>query len=163
MIPNDRAFNGKIFFEYDGKIFYRWHHLKMAGNYTILFRVVSTKSEHKQGIALFFSDFAGSIFFNGEKMKPLKGFQHYVLTEDKISSTGIEISVQAESGYLFFGNGAEDESGTCFKAGAYGCAFWIEIISDNHLRFHCNDYEYDDDFDDFVFDLEINQEKNSLL
>ena len=37
----------------------------------------------------------------------------------------------------------------------YANAFWIESFSKNHYRFHCNDHQMDDDFDDLIFDLEI--------
>ena len=43
-----------------------------------------------------------------------------------------------------------------FSAGyLYGNAFWMEQLSDNRYRFHCNDHQMDDDFDDLIFDLEI--------
>ena len=43
-----------------------------------------------------------------------------------------------------------------FTAGfLYGNAFWVEQISDTRHRFHCNDHKLDDDFDDLIFDLEI--------
>lgn len=36
----------------------------------------------------------------------------------------------------------------------YGNAFWVEELSKNLYRFHCNDHRMDDDFDDMIFDLE---------
>ena len=43
-----------------------------------------------------------------------------------------------------------------FSAGhLYGNAFWMDQHSDNRYRFYCNDHKMDDDFDDLVFDLEI--------
>ena len=45
-----------------------------------------------------------------------------------------------------------------FSAGfLYGNSFWIEQLSDNQYRFHCNDHKMDDDFDDLIFDLKIEQ------
>ena len=61
--------------------------------------------------------------------------------------------VHAKSGQLVFANASQE--GEFFRCGAFGCAFWIENISENHLRFHCNDHEYDDDFDDLIFDMII--------
>lgn len=40
-------------------------------------------------------------------------------------------------------------------ANLYGNAFWMQSISDNCHRLHCNDHKMDDDFDDLIFDLEI--------
>ena len=37
----------------------------------------------------------------------------------------------------------------------YGNAFWVESFSKNLYRFHCNDHRMDDDFNDLIFDLEI--------
>ena len=61
--------------------------------------------------------------------------------------------MSVENGGIFFGNASEDKSIPMFRSGSFGCAFWIEELTENHLRFHCNDHEYDDDFDDFIFDM----------
>ncbi len=43
-----------------------------------------------------------------------------------------------------------------FTAGhLYGNAFWIEPLCEHRYRFHCNDHKMDDDFDDLIFDLEV--------
>ena len=48
-----------------------------------------------------------------------------------------------------------------FSAGhLYGNAFWMEQLSDNRYRFYCNDHRMDDDFDDLIFDLEIESMPN---
>ena len=38
MIPNSKAFNGKSFYECDGKIIYRWHKILRLGDYQINIR-----------------------------------------------------------------------------------------------------------------------------
>ena len=49
-----------------------------------------------------------------------------------------------------------DESKTeSFTGGSYANAFWIEELGGCVYRFHCNDHEMDDDFNDFVFELEV--------
>ena len=57
MIPSDKAFDGKPFYEYDGRMYYRWYSLKIDKPYIVKFKLVDTKSTNNQGIALFFSDF----------------------------------------------------------------------------------------------------------
>ena len=58
------------------------------------------------------------------------------------------------------GRAREQFRGCTFTSGfsaanLYGNAFWIETLTENTLRFHCNDHKMDDDFDDLIFDLEI--------
>ena len=153
MIPSDRAFNGKRFYEYDGKTFYRWYHLEKLGEYQVRLKIISTKSNNLQGIAMFFSDFKGSISLNGENIQILKGFKHYVFKDGQFPNNEMLFVVHAKSGHLLFNNASQE--GEFFSCGAFGCAFWIENIAENHLRFHCNDHEYDDDFDDLIFDMVI--------
>ena len=156
MIPNNRAFNGKSYFEHDGKTFRRWYSIDKVGHYKLKINVISTKSVHKQGIALFFSDFKGNLLLNGENLPVLKGkFKHYVFDEDIVSAHGLILSVQAEKGMLVLGNGSRTPGDGGFECGAFGCSFWTEALSENKFRFHCNDHEMDDDFDDLIFELEI--------
>lgn len=156
MIPNSKAFNGKSFYECDGKIIYRWHKILRLGDYQINIRVVQINSNHKQGIALFFSDFKGKVKLNGAALPVLKGkFQHYTFKQDDILNKEIVLTVHAESGSLVIGNASQMPGDECYECGAFGCAFWIEEFGTDTFRFHCNDHEYDDDFDDFVFDLII--------
>ncbi len=156
MIPNSRAFNGKSSYEFDGKTVYRWHHIHRKGDYNLHFSIKSINSNHKQGIALFFSNFKGRIFLNGDTLPILKGkFKHYTFKEDEISNGEFILNVHAEEGHIFFGNASEVPGNNGYECGAFGCAFWIEMIGENHYRFHCNDHEYDDDFNDLIFDMEI--------
>ena len=78
-----------------------------------------------------------------------------MFNENELSVKDVVLSVHAESGALFLGNASERPEIKTFTCGAFGNAFWIETIAPNHLRFHCNDHEYDDDFDDLIFDMQI--------
>lgn len=163
MIPNSKSFDGKSFYEFNGKTFYRWHYVKIKGKYTLHFRIVSVNSCHKQGIALFFSDFKGTIFLNGTKLAIPKGrFKHYIFKADSIPNGEFTLDVCAKEGYLYFANASEVPGDNGYECGALGCAFWIESIGCERSRFHCNDHEYDDDFDDFVFDLEVKRFSEEL-
>ena len=55
MIPNDRAFNGKTSYEFDGKTYFRWYYIKNTGDYFLRIKIISTDSVNKQGITLNFS------------------------------------------------------------------------------------------------------------
>lgn len=68
----------------------------------------------------------------------------------------IEIKLLLEKGHILLCNGSDPigDKQFCHSLG-FGCAMYIEKISDNKYRFHCNDHENDDDFDDLVFEMEI--------
>ncbi len=156
MIPNDKAFNGKSSYTCDGKTFSRWYYFRDIGSYHLRFANIRTNSPNKQGLALFFSDFKGELFLNGRKLPVLKGkHQHYTFEVDQLPADGFALSVVIRSGCLYFGNASKRTETTSFTCGAFGNAFWTEALSENQIRFHCNDHEYDDDFDDLVFDLII--------
>lgn len=153
MIPNGRAFDGKESIVYEGKKYSRWYYVDRTGDYQLRFKIIFTKSSYKQGIALFFWDFVGTVSLNQKELKNLKGFQHYAFWQDEISNGEFALDVHLESGKLTLGNLSLDEQGVS-HCGEPCCAFWIENLAKNHLRFHCNDHEADDDFDDMILDLE---------
>ena len=156
MIPNSKAFNGKTSFEYEGKTYYRWHKISERGSFTLRFKIVEINSKNKQAIALFFSDFKGTLALNGKKLPVLLNkFQHYLFKQDDLLNNEFVLSVCAEHGSLVLGNASERAETPVYTCGAFGNAFWIESIAQNHFRFHCNDHEYDDDFNDFIFDMII--------
>lgn len=156
MIPNDKSFNGKSSVQCDNRYYYRWHSIQATGDYQLRFRIVQTNSPHKQGIAVFFSKFKGTLALNGKLLPVLKSkFAHYTFREDEFPDREFELSLHVEEGNLVIGNASEKPETGLFTCGAFGCAFWIELLNENTYRFHCNDHEYDDDFDDFIFDMSI--------
>ena len=155
MIPSNKTFNGKPFYEHNGKTYYRWYNFKIEKPYIVNFKLISTNSANNQAIALFFSDFQGELYINSQKAKILKGFKHYLFKTQDFENKFLELHVYPQNGYLFLGNASEDINSTGYECGAFGCAFWIESINQHTYRFHCNDHEYDDDFDDLVFDCMI--------
>ena len=119
---------------------------------------MSTNSVNRQGIALFFSDFKGKLWLNDKPLPVLKGkFQHYTFKVGEIPDDEFTLLVKSEDGSLFFANASERIEIGSFTCGAFASAFWIETLGDDYYRFHCNDHEQDDDFDDLVFDLQIDE------
>ena len=156
MVPNDKAFDGKQSYEDNGKTIFRWHYVRDIGDYQLQFRFISTNSPYKQGIALFFSEFGGRVWLDGVPLTVPKGkFRHYVFKEGELSNNQFTLSVQCETGYLYFGNASERPELGIFTCGSLGNAFWIENLDSNFYRFHCNDHEYDDDFDDLLFEMKV--------
>ena len=156
MIPSDASFDGKNYYEYNGRTYYRWYYLKRKGDYDLKFKIVSTNSKYLQGISLNFANFKGKILLNGQNLPVPKGvFQHYIFRENEFPKNEFCLSVRVDDGDIFLANASQRDSGDNFSFGAFSYAFWIETLSNGIYRFHCNDFEYDNDFDDLIFDLEI--------
>ena len=184
MIPNNRAFNGRETFEEDGKVFYRSYKVEEQGEFRLNIRVVSINSPYRQAIAFSLSSspkFKGSILINGQKFQAEKKKLNYVMPVVLPDNDEIIMDFDIAEGYVRLANASDflddypemiekisaqtgrtrDQFRGCsytsgFSAGyLYGNAFWMEQLSDNRYRFHCNDHQMDDDFDDLIFDLEI--------
>lgn len=125
----------------------------------------------------------GGILLDGTPlMLPKKKNQVYVFEADSIPDKEFVVQLCIPYGFVSIGNASDilpdyispsynipesirskfqgKESFTSgFTAAAYsfdnGNAFWIEERSNSVLRFHCNDHKSDEDFDDFIFDMEI--------
>jgi len=151
MIPCDRTFNGENTYEENGITYYRWYFLELTGDYDLDFRFVSTNSIFPQGISLFCTkDFKGKLFLDDSQLPPLKSiFAHINLKEHEFPTKQFTLSVRSTSGGIYLAN----TSGDIWDCGVFGYALWVEQLADNHYRFHCNDAELDDDFDDLIFDI----------
>lgn len=184
MIPTDRAFHGRQKIEVDGKVYYRSYRVERQGKYRLVIRIVSIDSEYNQGIAFTFSrtpKFKGTLFLNGQKFVLEKRKQYYVVPVAYPEKNELVMDLDVSDGYFVLANASDylddypalidrisqqtGRSREQFRANSYtsgftasnlyGNAFWVEAISKNLYRFHCNDHRMDDDFDDLIFDLEI--------
>ena len=184
MIPNSRAFNGRETFEENGKVFYRSYKVEEQGKFRLKLRVVSINSPYRQAIAFSLSSspkFKGSILINGQKFQAEKKKLNYVMPVALPDNNEIIMDFDIAEGYVRLANASDflddypemiekisaqtgrtrDQFRGCsytsgFSAGhLYGNAFWMDQLSDNRYRFYCNDHKMDDNFDDLVFDLEI--------
>lgn len=183
MIPNDRAFNGQNYFQDGDKTIYRYQRFDKAGVYRIKIRFVSVNSPYKQGFAIKFSkkpEFKGTFLINGVQLSdPKKKHLNYIIQEGVYLDNEFEIELEMKDGFVAFcnasnylsqamidkvvkmtGKSAEQFENKGFTSGfsaanMYGNAFWIEQLSNNHYRFHCNDHEMDEDYDDLIFDMVI--------
>jgi len=184
VIPNNRAFNGKESFEEGGKTFYRSYKIEKRGKFQLKIRIVSINSSYRQAIAFSLSSnppFEGTVLIDGLKFKEEKKKLNYVIPVPLPDKTELLMDLDVSEGYIRLANASDflddypeiiekiskqtgrsrDEFRGCsytsgFSAGfLYGNSFWIEQCSANCYRFHCNDHQMDDDFDDLIFDLEI--------
>ena len=184
MIPDNRAFNGGETFEDNGKVFYRSYKIEASGRLRLTINVVSIQSTYRQGLALRLSTkpkFKGKIWLNGTLFVPEKKQLCYVVPVELADTLTVEANIQ--EGNIRLANASDflddypdlierisaqtgrsrDQFRGCsytsgFSAGfLYGNAFWVERLSDTQYRFHCNDHAMDDDFDDLIFDLNIEE------
>lgn len=189
MIPNNRAFNGRETFEENGKVFYRSYKVEEQGRFRLKIQIVSINSPYRQAIAFRLSSspkFKGTLLINGQQLKEEKKRLNYVMPVALPNENEVVMDLDVAEGNISLANASDflddypemiekisaqtgrtrDQFRGCsytsgFSAGIlYGNAFWMEQLSDNRYRFHCNDHQLDDDFDDLVFDLEIQSVNN---
>lgn len=184
MIPDNRAFRGRETYEENGKIFYRSYKIDKSGKFRVIIRVVSINSPYRQAIAFSLSNkpkFKGVLYINGTQFVPEKKQLNYVIPVALPDKSEIVFDLDIVGGYLRLANASdflddypelieqisaqtgrsrEQFRGCSYTSGfaagfLYANAFWVEQIPNNRYRFHCNDHKMDDDFDDLIFDLEI--------
>lgn len=157
MIPTDRAFNSKTEIIYEGKLYSRIYKvISEPGKYKLHFEFISTDSEYEQYIGLSMYCFKGKASIGGEIVKLGRGTFTGIRFPEKTTPKQFDVDVIVESGAVSVCNGATDWTMDIRKHTPWVMpAMIVENINDNNFIFHCNDYVYDDDFDDLVFSLEI--------
>jgi hypothetical protein len=111
----------------------------------IFYRVLSTNSEWRQGIAL---RTKGKIKLDDQVIT--KGWVD--IWTDKMPCEE-QFICKSKSGILEVRN-IWDTGNGCVESWNNGAAMWYEEIS-NGRRYHCNDGHFDDDFDELIFELTI--------
>lgn len=142
--------------EYEGRKINAFYTFDKKGTYKFRFSFISTASFYRQVIVIFLEAFKGNISINGKNVKLPKGRFPQLIFAEKDMPKQFEMEVTLQDGDLGIGNGSFDlQVPEICRTLDGGCAMIIEELETNHFRFHCNDYENDDDFDDLIFDLEI--------
>ncbi|MGJ0687591.1 hypothetical protein ACR74R_13075 [Mediterraneibacter gnavus] len=78
-----------------------------------------------------------------------------IIFEETWAPKEFELEIILEEGDIGISNGClrpRSDMITCFVE---GCAMIKEELGEDKFRFYCNDIDWDDDFDDLIFDLEI--------
>lgn len=142
--------------EYKGVIVNGLYRISRKGTTKLKFTFVSTASKFPQAIVIHYDGLVGELLINGNLVKPpKKKFPQLVFSADH-SPKEFEVEVHLTSGNIAICNGFDSFSeGQSFDSLCLDCAMIIENLGENKMRFHCNDHEMDDDFDDLVFDMEI--------
>ena len=131
--------------QYEGRTLYLADRLEIVDGTVFNVRIESTNSRYRQGIDLVTT---GSFEVNG--MTHDKGFYLWADTAPNAPEL-IQVVVHTTSGVIRVNNVWEDKRGT-IHAWHNGAAMWIEELP-NGRRYHCNDGDPDDDFDDIVFSV----------
>jgi len=146
--------------EYKGKTVTSLYRIRERGEYELHFTFVSAKKEIPQAICLVMSyPFDGSIFVNGKEFKvPKKRFPRLFFWSDTWSKENdVKLTIRDED-ICICNASLHQENDDGSRVGTYWegyCALYMEKLSENKIRFYCNDHEEDDDFDDLIFDMEI--------
>lgn len=164
-------FNGEIFLipftsqftmqnsseiDYKGKKINRFYTYDRKGTHILRFTFVSTNSVNEQGITFHLSRFKGEMYINGEKVKIRKSKFPQLIFEEKFAPKEFEVKVILEDGDITICNGCSvPDRSNIWRSLSEGCAMIIEKLSEDSFRFHCNDVDNDDDFDDLIFDMQI--------
>ena len=141
--------------EYKGKQVSSFYRYDKKGKYRLKFTFVSTNSQHEQSIILHLDGFKGKIFWNGKRLKKERRRFPQIIFEETLAPKEFELEIILEEGDIEISNGySKTDVGRidCFMG---GCAMIKEELGEDKFRFYCNDIDWDDDFDDLIFDLEI--------
>lgn len=142
--------------EYNGKKINAFYSFDRKGVHILRFTFISTNSPYEQGIILHLEDFKGKLSLDGKIIKKPRGRFPTVLFDQKSAPKQFDLQVELIKGDIGICN-ASDPIGTgeIWHSMSLGCAMIIEELGEDHFRFHCNDHENDDDFDDLIFEMEI--------
>ena len=106
------------------------------------------------GVQLMVVDFAIESCFRGSGKENVIGINH-------CEKGRYECAFDNKS-YIYLGEGDIGISNGCLRPRSdmitcfvEGCAMIKEELGEDKFRFYCNDIDWDDDFDDLIFDLEI--------
>ena len=157
MIPTNRFFDNKNEIIYDGKLYSRLYRvIDSPGRYILRFEFLSTNSDYEQCIGLSLFKFKGAVRIDGNKMKLGRGEFTGMQFSEKTAPQKFDVEIDMESGIVSIYNSAKGwmEDIRNYTPSAVP-AMIVDKTGENSYVFNCNDYVYDDDFDDLVFSLEI--------
>ena len=157
MIPNNKIFYNKNEIIYDGKLYSRLYRvIDSPGRYILRFEFLSTNSDYEQCIGVSLYQFKGSAAINGENVKLGKGKFTGLRFSEKTAPRRFDVELIMKSGIV-----SVDNSVYGWRADIQNYTPWVmpamivDKTGENSYVFHCNDYVYDDDFDDLVFSLVV--------
>ncbi len=111
--------------------------------------IESTSSKYAQGVGI-----SEGVTVFGELVKRAVVWEYFSVEPSKRQFSGsilpfeFQVECRNKSGFLSFYNMAEFQGRQEWWSA--GSCMWVEQLT-NGRRYHCNDFELDDDFDDIIF------------
>ena len=164
MIPNNKIFYNKNEIIYDGKLYSRLYRMiDSPGRYILHFEFISTNSDYEQCIGLSLFKFKGAVYINGERVKLGRGEFTGMQFSERTAPQKFNVEIDMKSGVISIYNSARGWREDIINHTPSAVpAMIVDKTGENSYVFHCNDYVYDDDFDDLVFSLEVTKLERQL-
>lgn len=144
--------------EYNGSMIHRFFRFDKPGEYIFRFMFISSNSKLNQAIVIFYGNLIGKIVLEDKDVSKDKNVFSRIAFYEDTAPKQFDLKIKVDGGYLTICNGSDSDGTKCFcHTLSFGCAMKVEEIGENHFKFYCNDYENDDDFDDLIFELEIDR------
>ena len=129
------------------------------GRYILHFEFISTNSDYEQCIGLSLFKFKGAVYavyINGERVKLGRGEFTGMQFSERTAPQKFNVEIDMKSGVISIYNSARGWREDIINHTPSAVpAMIVDKTGENSYVFHCNDYVYDDDFDDLVFSLEV--------
>lgn len=117
---------------------------------------ISTNSDYEQCIGLSLFKFKGAVYINGERVKLGRGEFTGMQFSERTAPQKFNVEIDMKSGVISIYNSARGWREDIINHTPSAVpAMIVDKTGENSYVFHCNDYVYDDDFDDLVFSLEV--------
>lgn len=145
---------------YNGQIIYLYDHVHFNEKDILRIKILSTNSPHKQGISMHVIEpkHKKYMLINNRK---LEGF---TLWETSFPKEGAEIYILKDIKVAIWNAWEEEyESGRKKVWSALKNAAMKIEIKDNKRIYYCNDGDDDEDFDDLIFEIEIQKTENKNI
>ena len=142
--------------EYKGKTVRAFYNFNKIGKYILRFKFISVSSMYDQAVVLHLDSFKGKLFIDGNELVLPKNKFPQIVLEQKYAPKQFDMLVVLEKGELTVCNGSDPlGTGEVWYSLDMGCAMSVEPVAQNRFVFYCNDHENDDDFNDFIFEIEV--------
>ncbi|MEE1038447.1 MAG: hypothetical protein U0K95_04700 [Eubacterium sp.] len=134
--------------EYMGETLYMSDEIKVKENFVATIELISTNSNYRQGVRIYTD---GIIDSGDGAISKQQIFWEELWTQMKLGP--IEIKGKSKNGIFMIWNCCQRDG--CIEDWVCNCAMKKEVISKNEYIYHCNDWQWDEDFDDIVFRVKI--------
>ncbi len=146
--------------EYKGETVYSLYEYNLKGKHRVKFRLIYSHLNEDRGISLSRVNFKGRVSYDKNDESFMKFTGAYACLEifEPYWKDEKEVTINLKDGFVGISNGKFVTDKTGFRylhCGLFWGAMKVEQISPTVTRFYCNDTEFEDDFDDLIFEMEV--------